>query len=360
MEYKPGDVIGHGSFGVIRKVVRSDGTVLARKEISYKSMNQKERTQLIAEFRILKSLSHPNIVHYLHHEHVSESQEVHLYMEYCGGGDLAGVIRRLRQTDGVYYPEHEVWNVLTQLCLALYRCHYNKNAPPLPAAILAPNGRNNSLNNDVNNPPTSFVLHRDIKPENIFLDEGIPFTNVKLGDFGLAKLLDGEHPLATTYVGTPYYMSPEVLLDQPSTPASDVWSLGCVIYELCAKHPPFQAKSHLQLSQRVQEGRFKNIPSIYSPTLARTIAACLQVVPAHRPTTATLLNLDIIKICRKEIELKQKEQHIQEREEELDQVFDRLQTDLRDVIEQEVERRIQERQPVSSPLAKKLLSERTR
>ena len=127
MEYVPREIIGHGSFGVIRKVIRSDGVVLARKEISYKSMNQKERTQLISEFRILKSLVHPNIVHYLHHEHVPESQEVHLYMEYCGGGDLGSIIRNIKASDG-YFPENEVWNVLTQMCLALYRCHYNTDA----------------------------------------------------------------------------------------------------------------------------------------------------------------------------------------------------------------------------------------
>lgn len=358
MEYTPLEIIGHGSFGSIRKVVRSDGIVLARKEISYKAMNTKEKNQIIAEFRILKSLVHPNIVHYLHHEHVPATQEVHLYMEYCGGGDLAGVIRGLKAEDA-YYPEQEVWTVLTQMCLALYRCHYNANAPPLPKSLL---GSLTAASKDENALPSSFILHRDIKPENIFLDKTGAGTNVKLGDFGLAKMLDGDNPLATTYVGTPYYMSPEILLDQPSTPASDIWSLGCVIYELCARHPPFQAKSHLQLSQKVQEGKLKPLPSVYSHTLGRTIAACLQVPPHQRPTAATLLNLDIIKICRKEIELREREQQLQERAEELDSVFERLKTELHDVIEQEVERRTRERQKprVSSPLARKLLQERPR
>lgn len=356
MEYTSLEIIGHGSFGSIRKVVRSDGTILARKEISYKTMNAKEKNQIISEFRILKSLVHPNIVRYLHHEHVPSAQEVHLYMEYCGGGDLAGAIRRLKAED-IFYPEHEVWAVLSQLCLALYRCHYNTNAPPLPKSLLAPVS---TASKEESAAPTSFILHRDIKPENIFLDKTGAGTNVKLGDFGLAKMLDGDNPLATTYVGTPYYMSPELLLDQASTPASDIWSLGCVIYELCARHPPFQAKSHLQLSQKVQEGKFKPLPSVYSHTLGRTVAACLQVTPNHRPTAETLLNLDIVKISRKEIELREREQHIQERSDELDSVFERLQTDLHDVIEQEVERRTRERQKprVSSPLARKLLQHR--
>lgn len=352
MEYKPLEIIGHGSFGIIRKVTAKDGTVNVRKEISYKAMNQKERNQLIAEFRILKSLVHPNIVRYLHHDHDPESQEVHLYMEYCGGGDLSQVIRRLKAED-TYFPEYKVWDVLTQLCLALYRCHYNKNAPALPASILAP-----IPSRDSDETPRTFVLHRDIKPENIFLDSSGPHLNVKLGDFGLAKMLDLENPLATTYVGTPYYMSPEVLTDLPSTPASDIWSLGCVMYELCAKHPPFEAKTHLQLVNKVREAKFKPLPSnVYSATLTRTIEACLRLDPMQRPTAATLLKLDIIKICRKEIELKECEIELREREEELDSVFTKMQSELQTVIEEEVEKRLLERQKTANapPLAWKLM-----
>ncbi|GMM52351.1 serine/threonine protein kinase [Starmerella bacillaris] len=361
MEYRPKEIIGHGSFGIIRKVVAKDGTVNVRKEISYKSMNQKERAQLISEFRILKSLVHPNIVRYLHHEHDVTNQEVHLYMEYCGGGDLSGVIRNLRDKDE-FYPEYKVWNVLTQLCLALYTCHNNKAPPALAASILAPSS-------DAIESPHSFVLHRDIKPENIFLDSSNNYVNVKLGDFGLAKMLDLEHPLATTYVGTPFYMSPEILTDQPSTPASDIWSLGCVMYELCSRYPPFQAKTHLQLANKVREAKFKPLPSIYSATLARTIEACLRIDPNQRPTAATLLRLDIIKICRKEIELKEREMELQkkflllrEREEELDGVYEKLQSELHGVIEEEVERRLQERQKSINPppLARKLMNQKLR
>lgn len=353
MEYTPQEIIGHGSFGLIRKVATRDGTTHVRKEISYKKMNQKERTQLIAEFRILKSLVHPNIVRYLHHEHDVANQEVHLYMEYCGGGDLSSVIRRLK-AERTYYPEYKVWDVLTQLSLALYRCHYNKNAPALGASILAPTV-------DAEPTPQTFVLHRDIKPENIFLDSSRPHLNVKLGDFGLAKMLDLEHPLATTYVGTPFYMSPEVLTDQPSTPASDIWSLGCVMYELCAKEPPFYAKTHMQLVAKVREAKFKPLPPGYSATLARTIETCLRLDPSQRPTAATLLRLDIIKICRKEIELKEREMAVTEREDEIRNVYARLESDIDGTIEAEVARRLRERQRIAKPpLARKLMSDKLR
>jgi NIMA (never in mitosis gene a)-related kinase len=262
-------------------------------------MNLKEKSQLIAEFRILKSLVHPNIVRCYHHEHIPQDSSVYLYMEYCGGGDLAGIIRNCKAT-GTYVPESMVWSVFTQLVLALYRCHYNADPPP-PGDLFTANVNGTSITVDTPPPqPTTVILHRDLKPDNVFLDQD---NAVKLGDFGLAKILDQEHFLANTYVGTPYYMSPEVMMDKPFTPQSDIWSLGCVMYELCARHPPFQAKTHLQLSQKIQDGVFPPLPPVYSAVLSKTIAACINVNQAQRPTTATLLRLDVMKLCRREREL---------------------------------------------------------
>lgn len=82
------------------------------------------------------------------------------------------------------------------------------------------------------------ILHRDLKPGNIFLDTN---SNVKIGDFGLARVMNGESQFAYTHVGTPYYMSPEQINDTKYNEQSDIWSLGCIIYELAALRPPFQA-----------------------------------------------------------------------------------------------------------------------
>lgn len=334
MDYEPLEVVGHGSFGLIRKVRRiSDGALFARKEVSYKQMNAKERNQLKAEFRILKRLDHPNIVRYLHHDFITSCEQVHLYMEFCGGGDLSAVIRRLRET-GSYMPEHDVWNVFVQLVLALYRCHYNADPPKLEYPF-------QQLDQDPQT-PVAFILHRDIKPENIFLGKN---GNIKLGDFGLAKLLDGDNPLANTYVGTPYYMSPEVLMDQPSTPLSDIWSLGCVLYELCTHSPPFKAKTHFQLTQMVQTGKFRPIPEdLYSFGLRQTIYMCLNVNPSDRPSTAVLLNLDILKIYRKERELALREEQLRIKEQQYKELLEkRLEQKIEKYIEEEVQLRLKER-----------------
>lgn len=153
---------GHGSFGIIRKVRRkADGMVLCRKEISYLKMSQKEREQLHAEFQILSHLRHPNIVGYYHREHLKSTQDLHLYMEYCGNGDLGRVIRELQQKNQ-YAEETFVWSIFSQLVTALYRCHYGVDPPEVGKAVLglaatakpkAPVG-------------CMTILHRDLKPEN--------------------------------------------------------------------------------------------------------------------------------------------------------------------------------------------------
>ncbi|KAJ2893954.1 NIMA-like protein kinase [Zalerion maritima] len=310
--------IGHGSFGIIRKVRRkNDNLVMCRKEISYLRMSQKEREQLHAEFQILSTLKHPNIVAYYHREHLKSTQDLHLYMEYCGNGDLGRTIRQL-QVKNQYADETFVWTVFSQLVSALYRCHYGVDPPDVGKFTLGLGA------NAKPKTPTGGVtiLHRDLKPENIFLGEG---NSVKLGDFGLSKMIQS-HDFASTYVGTPFYMSPEICAAEKYTLKSDIWSLGCIIYELCTKDPPFNAKSHFQLVQKIKEGKVSPLPNVYSPELGNVIRDCLKVNPDRRPDTASLLNLPIVRLMRKETEvvkisrtLREKEELLNKRMKEMEQ-----------------------------------------
>lgn len=153
---------GHGSFGIIRKVRRKeDGMVLCRKEISYLKMSQKEREQLHAEFTILSSLRHSNIVGYYSREHLKTSQDLHIYMEYCGNGDLGRVIRDL-QAKNQYAEEAFVWSIFSQLVTALYRCHYGIDPPEVGKNVmgLGPSARPKTPVGGMT------ILHRDLKPEN--------------------------------------------------------------------------------------------------------------------------------------------------------------------------------------------------
>lgn len=258
-------------------------------------MSQKEREQLTAEFNILSSLRHPNIVAYYHREHLKASQDLYLYMEYCGGGDLSVVIKNLKKTNK-FAEEEFVWRILSQLVTALYRCHYGADPPEIGSNVLGPGPRPSGLRGKQ---AQMTILHRDLKPENIFLGSD---NTVKLGDFGLSKLMHS-HDFASTYVGTPFYMSPEICAAEKYTLRSDIWAVGCIMYELCQKEPPFNARTHIQLVQKIREGKFPPLPEFYSPELRNVISSCLRVNPDNRPDTASLINIPVIRLVRKEKEV---------------------------------------------------------
>ena len=283
-----------------------DGLVLCRKEINYGKMSQKEREQLHAEFQCLSSLRHPNIVAYFHREHLKTQQELHLYMEYCGSGDLGRVIRDLTQK-GQRASEPFVWSIFAQLGSALYRCHYGMDPPDVGADVFGNTGTQRPP------VPSMVIMHRDLKPENVFLGKD---NSVKLGDFGLSKMIKS-HDFASTYVGTPYYMSPEICAAERYTLKSDIWSLGCIMYELCMREPPFNAKTHFQLVSKIKTGKYPPLPAIYSPDLQDAIRDCLKVNPDERPSTLDLLQRPIMRLMRKEKEVSELNKLIQSREEAL-------------------------------------------
>lgn len=263
--------------------------ILCRKEINYLKMSTKERDQLQAEFSILSSLKNPHIVQYYHREHIKQTQELYMYMEYCGGGDLGTIIRELKQK-GKLAKEDFVWRILSQLLAALYRCHYGVD-PPEPGDTARPSESKLGLNRT--NP---MILHRDLKPENIFLDGD---KAVKLGDFGLSKIMQS-HDFASTYVGTPFYMSPEICAAERYTLKSDIWALGCIIHELCTLEPPFNAQTHLQLVNKIRKGDVAPLPKEYSRELNAVVKSCLSTNPTSRPDAEALLNHPFVWVARKQ------------------------------------------------------------
>ncbi|KAG0291257.1 G2-specific serine/threonine protein kinase [Linnemannia gamsii] len=282
--YESLESIGSGSFGLIRKVRRkADGKILARKEIDYRKMTTKEKEQLVAEVNILKDLKHPNIVQFLERVIDREHCFIYILMEYCEGGDLAAVIKRHKESS-TPIPEEFIWNIMVQLIMALHECHHGT-----------------SVNEETHQVTPRPILHRDLKPDNVFLDGK---HNVKLGDFGLSRsLTNPQKAFAQTYVGTPFYMSPELIGEFTYDAKSDIWSLGCVIYELCALQPPFLADTQAQLSARIKEGRVHSLPGNYTQELNQIVKWMLRVDSRKRPTTKELLNDSQIKKVQKGLEL---------------------------------------------------------
>lgn len=139
-------------------------------------------------------------------------------------------------------------------------------------------------------------------------------------------------------------MSPEICSGRDYTFHSDIWSLGCTIYELCAKTPPFNATSHRSLVERIQRARFPPLPRIYSAELRTLVASCLAVDDRDRPDTGKLLNAPEIKLARRQMALAAFERTLKQRERELESekaamMYERI--DLAQKVEAEVERRVQ-------------------
>lgn len=130
-----------------------------------------------------------------------------------------------------------------------------------------------------------------MKPQNIFLR----FERVQLGDFGIAKMLDTTQDIATTCIGTPYYMAPEVFKSKPYSYKSDIWSLGCILYEMCNLRRAFDAQNFNALAIKILKGTFPMIIATYSKQLRDLIYSMLKVNPNKRPTILEILNKPFIK-----------------------------------------------------------------
>jgi len=176
-----------------------------------------------------------------------------IVMEFCSGGDLRSV---LRDRDECRPPEAQVLAWAAQLSLALHHCHVQG------------------------------VVHRDVKPENCFFRtrDG----DLLLGDFGISCALD-ERSFAKTCVGSPMYMSPEVVNQDRYSFATDAWSLGVLLYEAAMLAPPFKGTNICQLAFRIVTGTPEPLDAAFSGELHRLVERLLVKDPAQRPTLAEVL-----------------------------------------------------------------------
>jgi NIMA (never in mitosis gene a)-related kinase 1/4/5 len=247
-------VIGKGSYGKVYLVKhRKRGKYFAMKIVRLQGIPKKERESVRTELALLKKLKHPNIVGYEEAFAVKNGTYLAIVMNYCDSGDLAGRLKKQKRP----FPEHQVLHWFVQMALGLEFMHSNK------------------------------VLHRDIKTQNIFL---LGNGRLVLGDLGISKSLEGTLDMARTAIGTPYYMSPEMFQNKPYNAKSDVWALGCVLFEMLALRHAFEAKSLNELAKKVVKGRgLPSIPARYSRKAKALVTHMLRRNPRDRPTMAAIL-----------------------------------------------------------------------
>jgi NIMA (never in mitosis gene a)-related kinase len=248
-DYSLVEKLGVGSYGVVYMAKKKkDDKVYVLKQISLDNMNIEQIDEVKNESKILASLKSPFITKYF--ESFIDNNNLNIIMEYCDGGDLSHYIDNYKKNNSKPMNEDRIWRYFIQICLGLAYIHSKK------------------------------ILHRDLKSLNIFLTKE---EKVKIGDLGVAKVLNNTD-FANTFIGTPYYLSPEICEEKPYNEKSDVWALGCILYEMATYKHPFNATNHGALILKILRGKYDPISNKdYTIDLRKMIDNLLEKSSYKRP-----------------------------------------------------------------------------
>ena len=252
--------LGDGAYSVVYKVRRKeDSKIYALKKVNLANLSQKEKENSLNEVRILASVKSTFVIAYKEAFIDESDQSLCIVMEYADKGDLYQKITQFKKM-GCLIDEVDIWRIFIQMTKGLKALHDLK------------------------------ILHRDLKSANIFLfSDG----SAKIGDLNVSKV--AYKGLGYTQTGTPYYASPEVWRDEPYDMKSDIWSLGCVTYEMLALHPPFRAENMEKLYNKVIQCQYGKISERYSDDIKEIIKLLLKVKTKDRPTCSQILKHPLVK-----------------------------------------------------------------
>ncbi|XP_026514123.1 serine/threonine-protein kinase Nek11 [Terrapene carolina triunguis] len=253
--------LGRGSFGTVYlvsdKKAKQGEELKVLKEISVGDLKPNETVEANLEAQLLSKLDHPAIVKF--YASFVERESFCIITEYCEGRDLDCKIQEYKEA-GKIFTESQIIEWFIQLLLGVNYMHERR------------------------------ILHRDLKAKNIFLKNNL----LKIGDFGVSRLLMGSCDLATTFTGTPYYMSPEALKHQGYDTKSDIWSLGCILHEMCCLDHAFTGHNFLSIVLKIVEGNTPSLPDRYPSKLNTVLHSMLNKDPSLRPSAAEILKIPYI------------------------------------------------------------------
>uniref|UniRef100_A0A1B6KKL7 non-specific serine/threonine protein kinase n=1 Tax=Graphocephala atropunctata TaxID=36148 RepID=A0A1B6KKL7_9HEMI len=252
-EYDKMAIVGRGAFGTVYLGRKGSGEKVILKQIVIDHMNEQELETSLREVKVMSLLDHPHIIKY-YDSFVSEGL-LTIVMEFATKGTLYEYL--LKQKD-VLLPQEIILNLFAQLCLALQHIHSKR------------------------------ILHRDITTRNILLT-GCHGQIVKLTDFGISKVLTSRNKTASV-VGTPCYLSPELCEGKLYGTHSDVWALGCVLYNMCTLRQAFQAQTLGGLVYQIMNESIVPVSEKYDQGVMEMLQLMLDRDPLNRPSVSALLS----------------------------------------------------------------------
>ena len=259
-KYKIIKQIGQGNYGKAFLVrCHTDNNFYVIKTIDTTSFNKEQHENALYEVNVLKSLNHPYIIKYI--ESFYAKNLFCIVMEYADCGDLNKLIKSQMKLK-IPLREEVILNWFVQICFAIKYIHERK------------------------------ILHRDLKLSNVFLCSN---GDIKLGDFGIAKVLNSTNDYAKTLVGTPYYLSPELCLKRNYNQKSDVWSLGCVLYEMMFMRHAFEADNVGELVLKILKGECGSMEMYnFSSEIKEIVQSILVTNCDVRPDVNAILSMKVL------------------------------------------------------------------